>query len=184
VSDEPVQVRKRAIDVTPYEHAVWCVIANGEPFANDVVCRRWSEDGATISFMLESHNFMSAAPDEEIEVIERVPYMGPEHMADVLKRDAETMKARPVPKPTLETMEHDLAHYKARAEAAERHAEHWKAQLGGQLFTAAEFAAAVAEAERETADDIAAWIDAGDCRRDPLGLAADIRAGAWRGEKT
>jgi hypothetical protein len=176
VSDEPVQVRKRAIDVTPYEHAVWCVIANGEPFANDVVCRRWSEDGATISFMLESHNFMSAAPDEEIEVIERVPYMGPEHMADVLKRDAETMKARPVPKPTLETMEHDLAHYKARAEAAER--ERDEAVLDGAVMRGLN--------EREVSEAIAAFVDAryGQGFDKPTRISADIRAGAWRGEKT
>lgn len=94
---EPVQVRKRAIDVTPYEHAIWCVVVDGEPFANTIVLRRWSDDGTKIWFMLDSHNFLSAAPDEEIDVIEiKEPFYNAEFQRDELRRDAERMRVRPV----------------------------------------------------------------------------------------
>lgn len=89
---EPRQVRKRAINVTPLVHAIWCQIEDGEPFANPIVLRRWSEDGKRIVFMLDSHNFMFADPDVEIDVIEITPLYHEALMCEELKRDAERMK--------------------------------------------------------------------------------------------
>lgn len=89
---EPTQVRKRAIDVTPYEHAVWCSIMDGEPFVNTIVLRRWSEDNKQIVFMLDSHSFLFAAPDEEFDVIEKTDaFYSAEFQAECLRKDAESM---------------------------------------------------------------------------------------------
>ncbi len=96
VTGETTQVRKRAIDVTPYEHAIWCTVGDSKPYANTIVSRRWSEDGAKIWFMLDSHNFLSAAPDEEIDVVENeTGFYNAAFQADRLRRDAETMRDRP-----------------------------------------------------------------------------------------
>lgn len=92
VTAEPSQVRKRAIDVTPLTHAVWCSIEDGEPFANPIVLRRWSDDGKRIVFMLDSHNFLFAAPDEEIDVIETEPLYNAELTRKELALDAERMR--------------------------------------------------------------------------------------------
>lgn len=66
----------KAINIIPYHYAQRCSFDDGETsFMNEVVGRRWSEDGTgKIWFMLESHNFFSAFPDEEVEFIE--PYEG------------------------------------------------------------------------------------------------------------
>lgn len=103
---ELVLVRKRAIDVTPLVHAVWCQIENGEPFANPIVLRRWSEDGTRIVFMLDSHNFMFSDADGEIEVIETEPLYNAELTREELKRDAERMKA-----PASPNRPNDLLNY-------------------------------------------------------------------------
>lgn len=97
--EEPPQVKKRAIDVTPCYHSIWCSVAGGAPFANPIVLRRWSDDGSKITFMLDSHNFLSAYPDEEIDVIEcdKPLYSDPKFLAECMARDAEKMKDRPVP---------------------------------------------------------------------------------------
>jgi hypothetical protein len=96
MSDEPAQVRKRAIDVTPYEHAIWCSIGDGEPFANTIVLRKWSDDGTQVVFMLDSHNFLRARPDEEIDVVEKnEPFYNDKFQAECLRRDAETMRRKP-----------------------------------------------------------------------------------------
>lgn len=87
-----IEVRKRAIDVTPLTHAIWCSIEDGEPFVNHITLRRWSEDGKRIVFMLDSHNFLFAAPDEEIDVIETDPLYNAELTREELRRDAERMK--------------------------------------------------------------------------------------------
>ncbi|MFA5053441.1 MAG: hypothetical protein WC565_05245 [Parcubacteria group bacterium] len=65
---EPVTLK--AIDVRPYAYALWCCIEDGVPFANDIVCRRWSDDGKHIWWMLDTHNFAKYEPDELVEVIE------------------------------------------------------------------------------------------------------------------
>lgn len=69
---EPVIVTKKAIDVVPELHGIWCSIENGEPFVNAIANRRWMDDGR-ISFMLESFNFYSARPDEDMAVVELPP---------------------------------------------------------------------------------------------------------------
>jgi hypothetical protein len=70
---EPTIVHKRAIDVTPYRHALWCTVGGGEPFANTIVYRKWDEGGSAIVFMLDSHNFCAARPDELMGVVEIQP---------------------------------------------------------------------------------------------------------------
>lgn len=94
--DEPVQVKKRAIDVTPYEHGIWCSIMDGQPFVNTIVLRKWSEDGEKVVFMLDTHNFLMVPPNEEIEVVEKPePFYNPAAQLDALRKDAERMKTRP-----------------------------------------------------------------------------------------
>jgi len=100
---EPVQVKKRAIDVTPYEHGIWCSVEGGDPFVNTIVLRKWSEDGSQVVFMLDSHNFLFAKPDEEIEVVEASStFYNAEFQAKRLAEDAKTMASKPVPKPPSE----------------------------------------------------------------------------------
>lgn len=91
-----VAVKMKAIDVKPNHWAIWCVHdEGGEPFVNPIGPRKWTDDGERICFMLDSFNFLKAAPDEELEV---VPYLeGDEdsrRRSD--ERDAETMKNRPL----------------------------------------------------------------------------------------
>lgn len=70
---EPIQVQKLARDITPYYHGIWCSVGGGEPFVNAIELRRWSNDGKHIVFMLGTHNFLKAAPDELIDVVELQP---------------------------------------------------------------------------------------------------------------
>lgn len=94
--EEPVQVKKKAIDVTPLEHGIWCSIMDGKPFVNTIVLRKWTDDGKKIVFMLDSHNFISAEPDEEIEVVEKEePFYNASTTLEVLQKDAERMRKRP-----------------------------------------------------------------------------------------
>lgn len=96
--NEPVIVKKRAIDVTPYEHGIWCSIMDGKPFVNEICIRRWSEDGSKITFMLESHNFLFADPGEEIDVVViDKPAYSAKFLEDRRRDDTERMKNRPVP---------------------------------------------------------------------------------------
>lgn len=98
MSNEPIIVKKRAIDVTPYEHGIWCSVGDSKPFVNEVCIRRWSEDGSKIAFMLETHNFIFADPDKEMDVVViEKPYCSVKFMEDCLREDAERMKNRPVP---------------------------------------------------------------------------------------
>lgn len=93
----PKLEKVKAIDVKPYHYALWCSIEDDKPFANEICLRKWTDDGEKIVFMLESHNFYFAEPDEMIEVIalSEATYANLRH--DV--RDAETMKQRPPQKP-------------------------------------------------------------------------------------
>lgn len=70
---EPVIVKKRAVDVTPHLHGIYCTVGDSKPFVNEIVLRRWSEDGKKIWFMLNTHNFDCARPEEEMDVVEIVP---------------------------------------------------------------------------------------------------------------
>jgi len=41
----PAIVRLRALDVTPYRFGLWCSVGGGEPFANMICHRAWSDEG-------------------------------------------------------------------------------------------------------------------------------------------
>ena len=96
--DTPEMVKIRAIDVKPYHYFLWCRIGNGEPFANEIVYRKWSDDGKRIVFGLETHNYYFAEPDEMMELIPvKLGTRSAETMAERDARDAERM-ARPAQK--------------------------------------------------------------------------------------
>ena len=91
---EPIIVSKRAIDVTPYNHAIWCSVGGGEPFCNSIVNRGWSEDGTKIVAMLDSHNFQFWHPDEMADVVETEPIYGKELFDKCMAEDREKMSKR------------------------------------------------------------------------------------------
>ena len=90
---EPTLQKVKAIDVKPYRWAVWCTIeGNPKPFANDIVSRRWSEDGAHIWFMLDTHNFLNAQFDEVLELVPlNCSKMSPDLLARIDAEDAQRM---------------------------------------------------------------------------------------------
>lgn len=94
---EPIIVQKRGIDVTPYLHGIYCTIAGGRPFVNEIVHRKWSEDGSRIWMMLESHNFYDCGPEDIIDVVELKPGYGAAFLEKSLAKDAEWMAKRPSP---------------------------------------------------------------------------------------
>ena len=102
MSDDPTFVTVRARDVKPYHYGIWSS-TGGEPFANCICGVKWSEDGKHLWFMLESHNFFEAAPDEEVEVVDLTsnPVWGWSR-----KKHAEWVLPPP---PTLEPAPADLA---------------------------------------------------------------------------
>lgn len=60
----------RAIDVVPYHWGIWCTVqGDPNPFVNHIVGATWSDDGKHIWWMLESHNFQKAEPDEMVELV-------------------------------------------------------------------------------------------------------------------
>jgi hypothetical protein len=71
---EPNIVQKRAIDVTPCFHGVWCTVAGGKPFVNVIEGRNWSDDGSKIVWILGSFNFDLNGPDDIVNVVEVVPW--------------------------------------------------------------------------------------------------------------
>jgi len=100
----PQIIKVRALDAIPYHYGVWCTVGDEpKPFVNEIVTRRWSEDGKHIWFMLDSHNFMKADPDEELELVDSLRYSdGDSHygyskdfLEGVIEKDAERMAARP-----------------------------------------------------------------------------------------
>lgn len=84
----------RAIDVKPYRWALWCSIKGGEPFANPIVYRRWSEDGERIIFALDSNNGYSAKPDDILELIPYENDWAEANWERLEERDATRMKHR------------------------------------------------------------------------------------------
>ena len=66
---EPSMEKIRAADVGSFRWGLWCSIADGKPFTNPIVSARWSEDGESIWFMLDSHNFYNAKPDDVLELV-------------------------------------------------------------------------------------------------------------------
>ena len=66
----PELKRVLARDVLPYHWGVWCTVGGRpEPFSNTIEHVSWSEDGQHLWFMLGTHNFCKAAPDQEIELV-------------------------------------------------------------------------------------------------------------------
>jgi len=97
---EPKQIAMKAIDIVPYRYGIWCCIKDGEPFVNTIVGQDWSEDGESIWFMLDTHNFLNARPDEMVDVV-----AGPEPFHGAFeKKDAEHasfVASRPTTKATV-----------------------------------------------------------------------------------
>ena len=93
---KPTIIQKRAIDVTPHNHALWCSVGGVAPFANTIEYREWGEDGKEIFFGLDTHNGFSAEPDELMAVVEEQPDVSPELLAEWIKTDADKMAQRPV----------------------------------------------------------------------------------------
>ena len=90
----PTIVKKRAIDVAPYHHSIWCSVGGSELFANEIVSRKWTDDEKRIVFMLDSFNFVFAEPDEMMDVVESKPssWMSDELLAEQVKRDEEFVR--------------------------------------------------------------------------------------------
>lgn len=85
--EEPTLILKRAIDVTPHVHGIWCSVGGSKPFVNPIVLRRWDEKEEKIVFMLDTHNFDSREPEEEMWVVEIECSAGPEMLARWLAED-------------------------------------------------------------------------------------------------
>lgn len=96
-TSEPKQVIKKAIDVTPYYHGIWCTVGGSEPMVNTVVARRWSDDGKSLWFMLDTHNFDRRDPDEEILVVELNPDVSDQTKKRWAKLDETMLLNRPIP---------------------------------------------------------------------------------------
>lgn len=63
----------RARDVIPHEWSLWCSVGDSEPFENEICLVKWSEDGLSLWFMLESFNFLNATPDKILELVPHKP---------------------------------------------------------------------------------------------------------------
>jgi len=92
---EPKIKQVRALEVVPHFHGIWCSIQDGEPFVNEIAMRKWSDDGKQIWFMLESHNFVSAEPDELMRVVEIKPNVSEKTKWFWAEHDAKEMAHRP-----------------------------------------------------------------------------------------
>lgn len=97
-TEEPQFQLVKARDVIPYHWALWCTVGDSKPFANVIVMARWSEDGKRIVFMLDTHNFDQADPDEELELVPcDVSHMSSDFIAQVRSKHARTIGACPPP---------------------------------------------------------------------------------------
>lgn len=108
--NEPVQVKKRAVDIVPYHYGIWCTVEGGAPFTNHIVGVSWSDEGDALWFMLDSHNFLKAAPTEEIEVVPLAPETSSWHaatLARAIEDHRATIAKRPAPKVRCPTCGHE-----------------------------------------------------------------------------
>lgn len=81
----PATKQVRAIDVRPYQWAIWCTVGRDtRPFANAIESRRWSEDGQTIWFLLGTPYLVPVA--SLISKGDTMPAAQPLTTADALKR--------------------------------------------------------------------------------------------------
>lgn len=69
MSEKPETVMVKAPEVKPYHYGLWCSIEDGKPFVNTFVGAKWSDDGSKVLYMLDTHNFLSVAHDEMVEVV-------------------------------------------------------------------------------------------------------------------
>jgi hypothetical protein len=99
----PAMQNVRAIDVRPYEWGIWCTVEGSpKPFTNVIEMRKWSEDGQSIWFMLGTHNFHNAKPDD---ILTLVPLSEAVKRYVTLETDAEQdafVRSRPTPAKTCE----------------------------------------------------------------------------------
>ena len=93
--EEPTIVQKKAIDVTPYYHGIWCSVDGSDPFVNDIMHRRWSDNGKEIVFGLDSHNFYFSEPEDMMDVVEIEPAASDDVLARALERDKAKMANTP-----------------------------------------------------------------------------------------
>lgn len=91
---EPNIIQKKAIDVTPYCHGMWCSFKDGEPFINTIVHRKWSEDGKSIWFGLDFHNFYNAEPEELVNVVEIDSEISADDLKKIIAKDTKIMANR------------------------------------------------------------------------------------------
>ncbi len=103
---EPESVKIPARDVVPYLYGFWSSVAGGDPFANQIVHMRWSEDGEHLWFGLDTHNFMKARPDEVLELVPMEP-MEPLGMLAKKKAAEWVLPPRPDPKDKVLDTEQD-----------------------------------------------------------------------------
>lgn len=92
------EVSLPAIEVIPYHYSLRCIFTGNKErvVSVEIVGRHWSEDGEKIWFMLDSHNFYSAAPEEAMRVVPYRPsYHRPEDRERIVREDAEKMARRP-----------------------------------------------------------------------------------------
>lgn len=67
---KPESVKIRARDVVPYLYGVWCSVGEfSDPFVNQIVHMKWSEDGEYLYLGLETHNVIKARPEEVLELV-------------------------------------------------------------------------------------------------------------------
>ena len=94
-----IRIQKRAIDVTPYFHALVCTFADEHPdkiHEIEIVSRRWCADGKRISFLLDTHNGAVYDENEWMDVVEcDVPHKDAPWFIESMKRDAADMAKRP-----------------------------------------------------------------------------------------
>lgn len=90
--DKPKIIKKKAIDITPYNHGLYCTVGdNPEPFVNQIVLRKWSDKHGKIVFMLDTHNFISYDAYEDVNIVEIEPGCSPEFFKHILEKDSEDM---------------------------------------------------------------------------------------------
>ncbi len=95
MSAEPKTEKVRALDVKPYRWGIWCSIEGGEPFANEIVGLRWSEDGRYLWFMLESHNFDRFEPEQILDLVPMEVTITPSVLDAIDAHHAREIAARP-----------------------------------------------------------------------------------------
>lgn len=95
--ETPEMKKVLARDVLPFHWGVWCTVGDDRrPFTNPIEHAKWSEDGQHLWFMLGSFNFLKAAPDEELELVPRVPAEWLD-LEKIKREHRELMAQRPVP---------------------------------------------------------------------------------------